>query len=75
MEYTCYIGETAASKTPHTQKKRCFPFTVLVYVAQGVYFCTADGETVAVQAGEVLVVPPFVYPQMSQVVSLESVYV
>ncbi len=61
MEYIYYIGETAAAKTRHSQPKRCFPFTVLVYVIQGMYFCTVEAETVAVREGQLLVVPPFVY--------------
>ena len=61
MKYTYYYGETGAPKTPHAQKNRCFPFTVLVYVVQGEYLCTADGALFAVQPGQVLAVPPFVY--------------
>lgn len=61
MDYTFYYGEEMEKKTPHRQTGRCFPFTVLVYVCRGTYLCSIGQENLHVEAGETLVVPPYVY--------------
>ena len=59
--YEFFTGEAFGEKEPHIQCNRCFPFTVFVYVCEGVYYCTAQGTELAVGKGETLVVPPYVY--------------
>lgn len=59
LEY--YQGESGGFKRPHVQRNRCFPFTVLVYVCRGAYFCTIGEEEIAVLPGETLLVPPCIY--------------
>lgn len=57
--YEFYKGEAFGKKWPHFQNDRYFPFTVFVYVCEGIYYCTSQGMDLAVKEGETLVVPPY----------------
>lgn len=59
--YEFYLGEMFGRKEPHSQSNRCFPYTVFVYVCEGMYYCTAQGIELEVRQGETLVVPAYVY--------------
>ena len=61
INYAYYVGEHDAPKESHVQKERCYPFTVIVCVLEGYYYCRIDGIEYRVAPGETLVVPPYVY--------------
>lgn len=61
INYTFYIGEYAALKEPHLQNERCYPFTVIVFVLEGYYYCRIGETDYRIAPGETLIVPPYVY--------------
>ena len=61
LDYAYIYGEQDALKLPHEQHNRCFPFTVVVYVRQGAYFCKIGNDNYTAHKREVLVVPEYVY--------------
>lgn len=61
ISYTYYIGEYNVFKEPHTQNERCYPFTVIVFVLEGYYYCRVDEREYRIEPGETLIVPPYVY--------------
>ncbi|MDD6236752.1 MAG: AraC family transcriptional regulator [Clostridiales bacterium] len=61
INYTYYIGEYDAFKEPHIQNERCYPFTVIVFVVEGCYYCRIGEIEYRIGPGETLIVPPYVY--------------
>lgn len=61
INYTYYVGEYDAFKGPHIQNERCYPFTVIVFVSEGQYYCRVDDIEYRIGPGETLIVPPYVY--------------
>ncbi len=61
INYTYYVGEYDAFKEPHIQNERCYPFTVIVFVLEGYYYCRIGEIEYRIAPGETLIVPPYVY--------------
>lgn len=61
INYTYYVGEYDAFKEPHIQNERCYPFTVIVFVLEGCYYCSVGAIEYRIGPGETLIVPPYVY--------------